>query len=857
MLWLTKMDVSAAEVIATHTSGNYTYTLYDDGLLKMSRAETTNNNGSLLTYWNNSYTISRIEIITGVDEISSGLFSGFSNVTEVVIPNTVTSIGENAFSSCSKLENISIPSSVTNIGKGAFNSCIKLSNVNIPTSLTTIGESVFRSCGLTSLSIPHSVSSIGKNAFTNCSSLRDVSIPDSVTSIGEDAFKFCNNLTILTLPTTTISLGKSAFSQCQNLDNVTIPDACSLGGGVFGYCPNLLNVTISESKLQAIDTDGNFVDTPWLYMQKTPVRGKYYGSNYTIDKNANITFSWSFNNNGIIEGNISSYYSLIKSITFGQSCENASVSSLLRTFPNVNKLINYSSKKIMLYAPNGYSWCNIDDLTEPVFSLMKGETAILVQGTFTKHYKIAFIGYGCDGTMSDMVLNAGDTVKLPKCALTKDGYAFTHWKYSIGGVNYTIEDEETLNISQNDVQNNDIRVLQLTAVWERDYYHYKIKFFGNGATGGTMDDILAETDHDVALPPNAFVRPGYKVVEWKYDDGYFYRSCKKYNETNYINISHGTINIYDIKTITAYPVWQRNQYTIIFDGNGATSGEMSDIVATTDTPVVLPQNLFEKIGYKFVDWTYKLGNKSYSIGDVGTFYLSTDTLNKYNVYTIQLTASWSVDETYGDLKKGTMLIDGSGKETGYKVLKSKTGEYTAEYVGTTADKKKSTLSIKSKIKDSYGNTYTVTAIKNNAFKNNKKIKKLTIPKTVVKIGNNAFYGCKNLKKITINANPKLKFGKKAFKKLPEGAVIYLKGSMPNSELLVNDLKKVTNAKIVNKIKEKKTGNVKYILNTNTMKFHYPSCNDVNKIKAEHYETSSDSRDTLIYLGYSPCGHCKP
>lgn len=49
----------------------------------------------------------------------------------------------------------------------------------------------------------------------------------------------------------------------------------------------------------------------------------------------------------------------------------------------------------------------------------------------------------------------------------------------------------------------------------------------------------------------------------------------------------------------------------------------------------------------------------------------------------------------------------------------------------------------------------------------------------------------------------------------------------------------------------------YVLNTNTRKFHYPSCKSVKKIAPKNYSTSSKSRDELISLGYDPCGICKP
>lgn len=49
----------------------------------------------------------------------------------------------------------------------------------------------------------------------------------------------------------------------------------------------------------------------------------------------------------------------------------------------------------------------------------------------------------------------------------------------------------------------------------------------------------------------------------------------------------------------------------------------------------------------------------------------------------------------------------------------------------------------------------------------------------------------------------------------------------------------------------------YVLNNNTMKFHYPSCRDVPKIAPENYATFDGTRDDALNRGYSPCGHCNP
>lgn len=49
----------------------------------------------------------------------------------------------------------------------------------------------------------------------------------------------------------------------------------------------------------------------------------------------------------------------------------------------------------------------------------------------------------------------------------------------------------------------------------------------------------------------------------------------------------------------------------------------------------------------------------------------------------------------------------------------------------------------------------------------------------------------------------------------------------------------------------------YVLNTNTMKFHYPSCRSINQMKEANKAEYTGSRDDLIVQGYSPCGNCNP
>ena len=49
----------------------------------------------------------------------------------------------------------------------------------------------------------------------------------------------------------------------------------------------------------------------------------------------------------------------------------------------------------------------------------------------------------------------------------------------------------------------------------------------------------------------------------------------------------------------------------------------------------------------------------------------------------------------------------------------------------------------------------------------------------------------------------------------------------------------------------------YVLNRNTMRFHYPSCSSVASMAEHNKEYDETSREELIEAGYEPCGNCEP
>lgn len=91
-------------------------------------------------------------------------------------------------------------------------------------------------------------------------------------------------------------------------------------------------------------------------------------------------------------------------------------------------------------------------------------------------------------------------------------------------------------------------------------------------------------------------------------------------------------------------------------------------------------------------------------------------------------------------------------------------------VVSTVSKKVKKVTIPKSVKYN-GVSYKVTSISNNAFKNRKKLTKVTIGKNITTIGKKAFYNCKKLKLVIIKSVKLKKVHKQAFRKIKKNAII--------------------------------------------------------------------------------------
>lgn len=127
------------------------------------------------------------------------------------------------------------------------------------------------------------------------------------------------------------------------------------------------------------------------------------------------------------------------------------------------------------------------------------------------------------------------------------------------------------------------------------------------------------------------------------------------------------------------------------------------------------------------------------------------------------------------LKKGDKRTVGNAV---YKITKFTAKNRTVTYVKYNNKQAKSITIHNTVVID--GIVFKVTAIEKNAFKNMKKLQKVTIGRYVKSIGDKAFYGCGKLKKLQIKSTVLKKVGKNALKSINKKAVITVPKSKKKS-----------------------------------------------------------------------------
>ena len=184
----------------------------------------------IIGFTSKSNTAHKIEIPAAIDNVEvSGIgksaFKANNQITEVVIPDSITYIGDLAFYGCLYLTTVEMPDSITELGVCAFYNCYALTTVKLSAGLEVISESAFLNCGaLEEITIPESVKTIEDGAFMFCTGLKEITIPESVLEIKDVAFYGDESLQKATLPANVGKLGKHVFNAANEEFTLVAPE---------------------------------------------------------------------------------------------------------------------------------------------------------------------------------------------------------------------------------------------------------------------------------------------------------------------------------------------------------------------------------------------------------------------------------------------------------------------------------------------------------------------------------------------------------------------------------------------------------------------------------------------------------
>lgn len=196
-----------------------------------------------------SYTVA-----SGVTAIEEYAFHLCFNLTEVILPGSLTHIGNRAFDACNRLNTPCLPDGALDIGVYAFSGCFQFtySTYDNAKYLGTAQNPYYAlidaiSEEITALEVHPDARLIAGAALRKCSGLEKVTLPEGLQRIGTWAFDGCSALKTLQLPSTVQGIGDDAFSG-SGLTEFTVPEGVQhIGSGAFLKCDALTCVTLPES----------------------------------------------------------------------------------------------------------------------------------------------------------------------------------------------------------------------------------------------------------------------------------------------------------------------------------------------------------------------------------------------------------------------------------------------------------------------------------------------------------------------------------------------------------------------------------------------------------------------------------
>lgn len=442
--------------------------------------------------------------------------------------------------------------------------------------------------------------------FENCTNIEKVVVNVDEIIFGVNAFKGCTNLTTVTMPKVINILSTSAFEGCEKLESIIFPDGCRLqNSGIsencFKNCTSLTSIELPSHCNQI--NRGVFEGCTNLETVVFEEIVNYRGKNRP---EYSTPFNGCSNLTTIVMKNKNSDLNDDDSIT--------SIKTIIDYAASASS--NFSTIKV----PHQYA----DDAREYIENELGKPIDVVAI------YSVAFDNNGYD-TAPDSILADGNKSITAPTPLADDTKCFAGW--------YKEATCENAWNFENDLVTEDIT---LYAKWNDNHDYADV------TDSGLHKCVICgkEESHD-------FTNQSYQPD----DLGMHYQKCK-YCEAETVHELH----IFDEGVVTKEPTEDEEGvktyictvcgqtrteaidkleilYTIMFDGNGSTSGSMEKITAQHAKSYTLTANAFERTGYTFKGWNTEKDGSGEAYDDKE----SVKDLTNKNGSTVTLYAQWKIN----------------------------------------------------------------------------------------------------------------------------------------------------------------------------------------------------------------------
>lgn len=198
---------------------------------------------------------------------------------------------------------------------------------------------------------------------------------------------------------------------------------------------------------------------------------------------------------------------------------------------------------------------------------------------------LTYDGNGATGGKTDPQNGVTDQrVNVRQNGFTRDGYVFTGWNTQPDGRGQAWAPNAVWTLHGTGV---------LYARWRGN--QQVLKYYGNGATGGSTAQQEGRTGDVIDTRANGFTRDGYTFVEWN----------TKPDGTG-DHYGKGTNGIAKWTMLPAgndlYAIWQANPANIQYRDDWGATGSTPDTTGVTGQNVTIAQNGFTRPGYTFTGW---------------------------------------------------------------------------------------------------------------------------------------------------------------------------------------------------------------------------------------------------------------